>query len=297
LLGLSEAPDVTYISSLSDTEQDYTTQFSDLLTRGFQTAFVLVDAFTRQTDAFIRALFNTYGVELNVLGGGAGSLLMEQQPCLLTETGWHKDGAIIAATRARGGLGVRHGWQEFAGPFHVTGAEGNVVTLLGDQPAYDIYRDVVEPDAGVEIRADNFFEVAKSYPLGLARFDAEKIVRDPFEIADNGGIRCFGDVPQGSFVHILKGEPESLIEAARAAADDAWAAGSPANGPQSTLFFDCISRALYLEEEFERELNAVADAGSSPLVGALTIGEIANSGRELLELYNKTAVVGVVDTL
>lgn len=297
LLGLSQPPEVTHITGLSDTEQGYTDQLPDLLSRGFETAFVLVDAFASRTDVLIRALFNTYGVELNVLGGGAGSLSMEQQPCLLTDEGWHEDGALIAATEANGNVGVRHGWQEFAGPFRVTGAEGNVVTLLGDEPAYDVYREVVEPDAGVEIGADNFFEVAKSYPLGLSRFDAEKIVRDPFEPTADGGLRCFGDVPQGSFVHVLKGDPASLIEAAGEAADAARAIELPGGGPRSTLFFDCISRVLYLESEFERELATVADRSDAPLVGALTIGEIANSGREFLELYNKTAVVGVVDSV
>jgi hypothetical protein len=294
LLGLREAPDVTVIEGLSDPGVDLDVQLPDLLGTGYRTAFVLADAFATRTEALVQSLFAAYGVEVTILGGGAGSLSMEQGPCLLTDDGWVADAAVLAATRATGSLGVSHGWQEFAGPFRVTDADGPVVRLIGDRPAFEVYRDVLEDDIEGELTAENFFEVAKSYPFGLSRFEAEKIVRDPFEPTDDGGIRCFGDVPAGSFVHVLRGDPDALIIAAGQAAD---AARTDAPSDGTTLFFDCISRVLYLGDEFDREIAAVAPENDPPLVGALTIGEIANSGREFLELYNKTAVVGVVGGL
>jgi hypothetical protein len=48
-----------------------------------------------------------------------------------------------------------------------------------------------------------------------------------------------------------------------------------------------------LEDRFGEEIEAVYRE-STPLVGALTIGEIANSGRDYLEFYNKTSVVAVL---
>ncbi|EQD46615.1 hypothetical protein B1A_14553 [mine drainage metagenome] len=53
---------------------------------------------------------------------------------------------------------------------------------------------------------------------------------------------------------------------------------------------DCISRALFLEQDFRQELAVIHSP--APMLGALTIGEIANSGQDYLEFYNKTAVVG-----
>jgi hypothetical protein len=47
-------------------------------------------------------------------------------------------------------------------------------------------------------------------------------------------------------------------------------------------------------EGFGDELVAIDDG--LPMVGALTLGEIANSGRDFLEFYNKTAVVGLIAT-
>ena len=87
------------------------------------------------------------------------------------------------------------------------------------------------------------------------------------------------------------------MEAGAEAAGGAGGVGLPGGGTRWGLFFDWIGGVLYLESECERELATVADRSDAPLGGALTIGEIANSGREFLELYNKTAVVGVVDSV
>ena len=64
-------------------------------------------------------------------------------------------------------------------------------------------------------------------------------------------------------------------------------------GHKTTFFIDCISRVLFLEGDFEQELQAVSRSGI-PLIGALTLGEIANSRNDYLEFYNKTSVVGVL---
>jgi len=61
------------------------------------------------------------------------------------------------------------------------------------------------------------------------------------------------------------------------------------------IFMDCISRVLFLGAGFEEELEAVVQ-DNLPMVGACTIGEIANCGTEFLEYYNKTAVMAVLET-
>jgi len=297
LLGLGETPAITRVDGLSDPDEQYTDQLPNLLTSGYETAFVFTDAFAERTNEFVTALFDAYGSELTVLGGGAGALSMEQQPCLFTNDGLVEDAALVAAVQTTGTVGVNHGWQEFAGPFRVTDADGPIVKHLGDDTAFAVYRDIVEQDIEASLTTDNFFEIAKSYPLAISRFEAEKIVRDPFEVTDEGALRCFGDIPEGSFVHILKGAPDSLVDAARMAATAANDAAGSTEGNRATLFFDCISRVLYLEEKFGRELAAVEEGSPTPVVGALTIGEIANSGSGPMELYNKTAVVGVLEDL
>ena len=290
VVGLSAEPVVTTVEGLSDPE----TAFRDALdprlpARGYETAFVFVDAYSEQIEQFIEALFRTYSVDLNVIGGGAGTLDDERTPCLITNEGVVEDAAVIAAVHAPTTVGVNHGYSEIAGPFRVTAAEGSTLHELDGRPAFDQYSDAIERHAGRTVTPETFFEVAKSHPFGISRLDGEQLVRDPFAV-DDGSMSCFGAVPEGEFLSVLAGDADSLIEAARTAADHAT---SGSLEPDALLFFDCISRVLYLESTFDRELAAVTDH-ELPVVGALTIGEIANDGAGHLDYYNKTAVVGAI---
>ena len=258
----------------------------------YETAFVFVDAFADDGDRFVRQLFNAYGVEYTYIGGGAGTLDGDTRHCLFTNDGLVGDAAVVARITAGSTIGVEHGWTDIGGPFEITAADGRRLETLDGQPAYDRYAAIIDAETDRTVTKTNFFEVAKSHPFGISRLDAERIVRDPFEVDDDGSLRCFGALPEGEFVHVLQGDTESLV----AAADRAHAAASEGASTDSALItFDCVSRAQYLESAFDRELAALSQRGST--IGALTIGEVANDGRGHLEYYNKTAVVGAIDGL
>jgi hypothetical protein len=291
LCGLTTEPEVMTVPELSDPEQEYTEQLHPTLPAdGYATAFVFVDAYATEIERFVESLFRTYSVELNYIGGGTGSLETEQQRSLFTNDGILQDCAVVAAVDLPVDLGVKHGWQEIAGPFRVTDADGPTVNTLDGDPAFSVYKETVDEQISAELTRDNFFEIAKGYPFGVARIGGEKIVRDPFEVTSQDGLNCFGDVPEGEFVHILHGEPASLIDAAGMAKEEAHDGDQPGD---AVFFFDCISRGLYLQEEFDSELARV-EPDDTELFGALTIGEIANDGTGHLDYYNKTAVVGAV---
>lgn len=284
--GLSVKPTVTAVSDVSNAETTVHEQLDPtLIEQGHETAFVFIDAHTDAVSSVIQGLFSTYGVEMNFVGGGAGTLDGAGDTALFTGDGLVEDGVVIATLPISSGLGVRHGWQEFAGPFRVTDADGRLLRTLDGEPAFDVYRRALGMDTQEIPSPDEFFQIAKANPFGIARLDAEHIVRDPFRVREDRAIECFGSLPDGEFVHILQGDEQTLIDSAGAAYDDA----KTASPDGTTLFFDCISRVLYLEDRFESELQAVG-GDREPAAGALTIGEIANDGYGHLEYYNKTAV-------
>jgi hypothetical protein len=256
---------------------------------------VFVDGFARRIGALIESLFNICGLNPNYLGGGTGSLSMVQKPSVVTNQGLLNDAAILACCDIESGIGVSHGWDAIiSGPYKVTEAENNIVRTLEWQPAFDVYRRVVEAHAKMSFEKMAFFDIAKAYPIGIAKLQTEWIVRDPFMKDDDDALICVGEVREGGYVDILHGNIESLIRAAKTACMKGTRAYQGPTDQCVTFFVDCISRVLFLEAHFAAELAEVNKA-QYPLVGVCSIGEIANNSRDYLEFYNKTAVVGILE--
>ncbi len=292
--GLSNKAHIQVISGLSDEAIDYENILEEkMLGINAKTMFVLVDGLSTRISALIDSLFNVLGLECNYIGGGAGSLSFKQKPCLFTNEGLIQDSAILAAVETECGVGVGHGWTEVAGPFKVTESERNVIKTLDWRPAFQVYKEVVENHSRRKFTSHNFFDIAKSYPFGINKLGTEKIVRDPLMVRDDDSLVCVGEVPQEFYVHILTGDSNSLINAARGAMELGKKSFNGTVDNKTILFIDCISRVLFLEENFACELEAVHNQ-QMPLIGALTLGEIANNGKDYLEFYNKTSVVGVL---
>ena len=294
--GLTESAEVHVIPNLSDTEVDYEDILDEKITDSSdaKTMFVFVDGLSKRISALIESLFNVFGLEINYIGGGAGSLSFVQKPVLFSNEGLLQDAGIIALTDIESGIGVSHGWVDVEGPLKVTESERNVIISLDWKPAFQVYKEIVEKHSGKTFTDDNFFDIAKGYPFGISKLGAEKIVRDPLTLGENNSMVCVGEVPQEAFVHILNGSTKSLVDAAGKAFSLSKENYKGDAEPKNTLFIDCISRVLFLEDEFDKELDAVFDE-SAPMIGALTLGEIANNGKDYLEFYNKTAVVGVLE--
>ncbi len=256
-----------------------------------KTIFAFVDGLTSNIAHSISALFDNYGLEINYIGGGSGSLSFLQKPSLFTNTGLIKDAFVYGYSKLKSSIGVEHGWRSIKGPFEVTRSEMTIIQELDHRPAFEVYKEVVDAYSPTPIEASNFFEVAKSFPFGINTTNDEHIVRDPIVLSGTDLV-CVGNVATGSYVDILQGESKSLINAAQGAAQMS-AEGASAFEAEFVLFIDCISRVLFLENEFDEELNAVYQEGL-PLVGAFTFGEIANNGHAYLEFFNKTAVIGQI---
>lgn len=262
------------------------------------TAIVLVDGLTANISLFLSNLYNRLGNAVNYFGGGAGSLTLKPMPCLFTSEGFVQDAAIVTFVKLKSKLGVRHGWKKVMGPFVVTNSYKNVICELNWKNALQVYQEVIERDSGKKLNRENFYDLAMKYPFGMSKEGAEDIVRDPLTANEKGELICVGEVPENSVVNILKGKDESLIQAAQQAADECLIVPAKA-GLCHYLVADCISRVLFLGEDFEKELFSVKKSLSSLnnqviSEGMLTLGEVSSYGDAFLEFFNKTIIVGVL---
>ena len=278
------------LSQAKDIEQQLQKQLPwQSITSG--TLFSFVDCVSSGTQCLIDELFNQYGVEINYIGGGCGVLSDLKRPCVITPQGLLSDAAVLLMTDYRSGIGVSHGWQSISGALKVTESEANEIISIDWRPAAEVYRSIVEDHSGMRFSQTPFKDVARAYPFGVAKLAEELIIRDPFELKGSR-IVCFGDVRQGSYVHIMHGKAD-FISAAAAKASQRALKSLGNHEPKLMFLMDCMSRALFLGELFAREITHIEIEGL-PIVGALTLGEIANNGYDYLEFYNKTSVVGLI---
>ena len=295
VVAVNHPSEIHYIPGMSDPDVDYEDILETKISEDddFNTLILFVDGLSTRIGAFIHALYSEFGLEVNYVGGGAGSLSFEQKPCIITSDGLKADGGVIAAFSMESGIGVSHGWETVSGPYKVTEAEKNIVKALDWQPAFDIYRQAVETHSKKPVELDSFFDTAKAYPFGIARIESERVVRDILTVNDDGHLACVAEVPEGEYVDILHGDSDTLIKAAGQAYEKAKK-DFQSDKKSVELFMDCISRVLFLQDQFSDEIESIID-DDIPMIGACTIGEIANSGKDYLEFYNKTSVVAFLE--
>lgn len=298
LIGITQQVDIGVVEGLSDAETVFEHTLDEWvqtwpLTEPKRTHIVLVDGLASRISELIESLFFTFGVEHNLIGGGAGSLSFEQRPCIITPQGLRQDVALIASLPVASYIGMAHGWASISESVVVTSSTRNVIKSIDWQPAAEVYRTLIRSHSGIEIPADDFFSVAKSYPLGIAKLGTEMVVRDPLMMTEAGELVCVGEVPEGCSVRLLHGKPDMLIAAAHNAAEQALTT-APSGSYPHRFMIDCISRVLFLGDDLYRELDAVSR--DTPVFGAFTLGEIANSGSDYLEFYNKTIVLALLDS-
>ncbi len=294
--GLTKEANIVEITNLSDLESDFESELEKKAEKisESKTLFVFVDGLAKRISSLIEALFNTYGLGYNYIGGGGGSLSFIQKPCIFSNNGLLMDSAVIVGMDINSGIGVNHGWETISRAYKVTESDKNVIKTLDWEPAFQVYRKDVEKHSKKKFTDTNFFDIAKGYPFGLSKIGTEKIVRDPISLGEDDSLICVGEVPEGGYINILFGEEESLVRAAHDALLSSKDAFGPSTGSKTTLFIDCISRVLFLGDNFGKELEVVHE-DNVPMIGALTIGEIANSGSDYLEFYNKTSVIALLE--
>jgi hypothetical protein len=295
VLGLNVDLDVYLLPSLSDPSPNYNKWLIDEMPPDSmlqaKTMFVFVDGMAPRVGDLMDSLFNTFGLQGNFVGGGAGSLTNPNLPCLITNKGMLRDAAVLVAPKMLySQVSVAHGWLPIAGPFEVTGSDKNVILTLDWEPAIEVYKRILETQVGTDF---DFATESAVFPFGMTRLNMEFVVRDLVGVREDGGLVCTVDIPRGTLTFIMNGNSSSMLSAAAEVRQMANSRAKDIPLHSVDIVIDCISRGLYLGENVRAELNSLSGE-TRPLVGAFTLGEIANSGKDCLEFHNKSVVVATI---
>tara|TARA_R110001583_G_scaffold28426_2_gene100876 strand:- start:12636 stop:13745 length:1110 start_codon:yes stop_codon:yes gene_type:complete len=245
------------------------------------------DGLMLNTECFLDELYSTLDREMTVAGGGAGHLDFVQRPCIYTNQGLKSNIIQLITPSTPLSTGIGHGWTILDGPFLVTESEGAMIKSLNYQDAFSVYKETVENLSHYKFDQHEFFDISRHFPFGIENINGELLVRDPI-VHTQSSIQCVGNVANSSMVYILKGEKNSLITSATKALEKAHSRAC-----SYSIFFDCISRKLYLEDDFTQELEMLfKHNGDQPIFGVLSLGEIANDQGGAMKLLNKSIVIG-----
>ena len=263
--------------------------------QSMSTSVILVDGLNGAGETLVNEVLTATRTFQQVVGGAAG----DDGAFKATHVGGAgtvtTDGAAVLHTFSRKpwGVGVDHGLRPNSNRMRVTRSSANVVQQIDNRPAFDVYKDFAAA-RGVSLTPENAGAFLIANELGIHVFDELRRARAPLSVGADGSLACAAEIPEGASVSILDGEPESMVAAARRAAEEACRnlGGSRAAG---VLLFDCVCRGMILDGRFGQEIEAVASVFPDvPVAGLLTYGEIARFKGRLDGWHNTTAVVAAI---
>jgi methyl-accepting chemotaxis protein len=260
--------------------------------RRHMTTVLLTDGLSGAGEKLVADLQGRGQGSVQIVGGAAG------------DEGKFKSTSVGAGTRAAAnaaaalhvwsttpwGVGVNHGLRSTTAQMRVTKAQDNVVYELDGQPAFKVYQRHAA-ERGVKLDTANASPYLIANELGIHFFNNIARARAPLGVGSDGSLTCAAEIPKGSMVSILDGDPVSMVDAAKSAAEEAkkHLGGKKAAG---ILLFDCVCRGMILKDGFQKEIDAVRSVfGDVPIAGFLTYGEIARYQGKLDGWHNATAVV------
>jgi hypothetical protein len=243
-------------------------------------ALLLTDPLASDQQEMIRGTYGVFGAAVPLVGGGAGDDfgMVTSRQFYGREVRQDTVVAAVIGTDAPIGLSIRHGWRREGRAMMVTGSTGNRLDTLDDRPALDEYLHRHRAPEGIDADRDAFGNFALTRPLAISRRGDVAVRHVLGADPESRSLVCAGGVPKGATAWLATGDLESTLASADAACAEAieQLAGVP---PLALLVFNCAGRRAVLGDDgvLAERRYLVERAGSAPLAGFYTYGEIART--------------------
>lgn len=303
LLGFARMPYFALYEALP-VETPQLEAFVDQVTAGLRerlgderdsTLFLLFDALVPNISTLLDALYLTLANRVHYAGANAGSESFQPMPCLFDGQRIIQNGLLLMLLQPHRGAILEHGYQAPGHSVYATSTDGNRIAQIDWEPAFDVYRRLVQQQFGVAITRDNFYQLAVHYPFGILRANHHVLVRIPVQLGDDGSLFCVGEIPPNSVLTLL----ERPAVDSRQTLDKIEHGLHELNGEVSgsdLLLFYCAGRRLHLglEPASEELRDLAARLPQKQLIGALSLGEIGGSTTWGYPLFHNATLVALL---
>ena len=285
---LFDLPEETFIINLFDGKDKSSYQLGQEVAAWvngiFEMPALLVLSAGLQADgeALVNGVIESIDNEVPLFGGLAGDDLKMQGTYAFTEKEITEMGILaLAFDNSRievNGLAVS-GWKGIGTIKTITKSEGNVVQMIDDQPALDVYSRYLNINIGDD------HTLAAEYPLLVLRDDGTFVLRAAMLINPDKSMVYAGSVPQGSKVQFSVPPSNEIIDFAL----ENLSKFKQTNGSvDAVILFSCKGRHLALGPMVEDEITAIHDLWGVPMTGFFTYGEIGPTASGRCEFHNNT---------
>jgi hypothetical protein len=267
------------------------TLVSQLPSEGLRHVFVVSDGTRVNGTDLVQGMRSGLGPHVTLTGGLAGDGSKFQKTVILRPDGQVVNESVAAVgfygDAINIGFGSRGGWDSFGLDRRVTRSKDNILYEIDGQPALDLYKSFLGE------RAKDLPASALLFPLSMRDSeDRAPVVRTILGISEeNNSLTFAGDIPEGSFVRLMKANNDRLI---RGAEEAAIACREDTTGsPEFALLVSCIGRKLVLKQMVEEEVESVSDVlGQPAIAGFYSYGELAPFNKnDSCELHNQTMTI------
>lgn len=266
----------------------------DLLTPDLKSILILSEgSYVNGTELINELISQTNGI-VPIFGGLAG----DEYSFKKTIVGLNADatsGKIVAVgfygNHIHFGYGSEGGWGDFGPEREVTQSEKNVLYKIGDRFALDLYKEYLGKYAE-ELPGSSLY-----FPLSMKEnIDSTSVVRTILSIDEEKKSMTFaGNIPEGSYVRMMKGNVDKLIDASSNAAQKT--ANGQSQKAHLALLVSCVGRRIVLGERVSEELEVVKEffGDDTILCGFYSYGEISPTLKNVAcELHNQTMTITTI---
>ena len=253
---------------------------------------VLSDGLSVNGSDLARGLSKNLPERVTVTGGLAGDGALFKETFVLWDSVPERNTIAVLGlygSRLRVGYGSLGGWDPFGPERLITRSEGNLLYELDGRSALELYKKYLGE------HAKGLPATGLLFPLSLrTKVGQTGVVRTILAVNEEERSMTFaGDVPEGSYVQLMKANFDRLIDGAIGAAKTSFQAVGSIS-PDLAVLISCVGRKLVLKQRVEEEVEGVRDilGNRTILTGFYSYGEISPfmPGAKC-ELHNQTMTI------